>query len=341
MCDALVALGPATATGTTLFAKNSDRMPGEVQTPEWYAPRRNPDPVRATHVSVSPWAGETLGVLGSRPWWCWGLEHGVNTAGVAIGNEAIFTTLDPRGAPPGLIGMDFVRLGLERAATASAAVAVMIDLLERYGQGGSGHYGVDRPYWSSFLVADPSTAWVLETSGRQWATEAVDGVRAVSNRTTIASFDAEHRHPRQPVAELVDPRWRASNAVLVAEPVTAGDLARHLRSHVGSDGYTVCMHVPGVEATTASMIADLPTGVSPLVARVLMGFPCRSVYVPLVVGRPVGCPVRWERLASLDVEHRPALDALEVSLAADVSDAEGWADEAWARVDAVLRAFGR
>jgi secernin len=341
MCDALVALGPATETGATLFAKNSDRMPGEAQTPEWYPPRRNPDPVRATYVSVDPWTGETLGVLGSRPWWCWGLEHGVNTAGVAIGNETIFTTLDPRGVLPALIGMDLVRLGLERAATASEAVEVMIDLLERHGQGGSGHHGVDRPYWSSFLVADSSAAWVLETSGSQWATEAVDRVRAISNRTTIASFDAEHRHPRQPVADLVDPRWRASNAVLAAEPVTAGAVARHLRSHIGGRGYTVCMHVPGVEATTASMIAELSTGVSPLVARFLMGSPCRSVYVPLVVGRPAGRPVRWERLASLDVEHRPVLDALEDSLAADVSDVAGWADEAWARVDAVLCAVGR
>ena len=40
----------------------------------------------------------------------WGLEHGVNEAGVAAGNATIYTTLDPRGVPDGLTGMDLVRL---------------------------------------------------------------------------------------------------------------------------------------------------------------------------------------------------------------------------------------
>ncbi len=31
MCDTMVALGPATAEGATLFAKNSDRHPNEAQ----------------------------------------------------------------------------------------------------------------------------------------------------------------------------------------------------------------------------------------------------------------------------------------------------------------------
>jgi hypothetical protein len=156
---------------------------------------------------------------------------------------------------------------------------VIEGLLEKYGQGGSGHDGVDRPYWNSFLVADPLHAFVIETSGRTLAVEAVQRTRATSNRTTIPSFDAEHRHPNQPVGRLVDGRLAASNAVLAHEPVTADALMQHLRTHVGGEGgYTVCMHVPDVEETRGSMIAELPIGGSPR-AWFLTGSPCTQEYL--------------------------------------------------------------
>jgi len=277
MCDCLVAVGRP-----TLFAKNSDRPPDERQVVEWFPPRRDEDAVRTTHIDV-PGAGRpTLGFLGSRPTWAWGVEHGVNSAFVAVGNETVYTTLDPRGAEPGLPGIDLVRLALERAATAAAAVDVITSLVSQFGQGGSGHQGRDRPYWSSFLVADPAGAFVVETSGREWEVEAVGpgGRRAISNRTTIPSFDARHRHPRQPVALYVDPRWEASKAVLARDRVDVASLKAHLRSHVGGDdGWTVCMHVDGVEATTGALVASLPGP-----ARFLVGSPCQSVFVPLNVG---------------------------------------------------------
>ena len=81
----------------------------------------------------------TLASVLSRPQWCWGAEHGVNEAGVAAGNTTVYTTLDPRGAPVGLTGMDLVRLALERATSPAAAVEVVTEHIERYGQGGSGH----------------------------------------------------------------------------------------------------------------------------------------------------------------------------------------------------------
>src|SRR5215207_5185424 len=104
MCDCLCALGPATDTGATLFAKNSDRPPDEAQRVEWFPPHRAAGPTRATRIEIVGAARETIGFVGSRPEWAWGVEHGVNEAGVGIGNETIFTTLDPRTAAPGLIG---------------------------------------------------------------------------------------------------------------------------------------------------------------------------------------------------------------------------------------------
>src|SRR5688572_16799800 len=168
MCDTLCLIG----TDRSLFAKNSDRPRDEVQVTESHTPRAAGGTLRTTHVEI-PDAG-ACAVLGSRPAWMWGFEHGCNEHGVAIGNERIFTIDDPHVAPPALTGMDLVRLGLERGRSADEAIAVMTDLIEAHGQGGACEEREDDPYWSSFIVTDVEGAWVLETSSRTWAARAVD-----------------------------------------------------------------------------------------------------------------------------------------------------------------------
>jgi hypothetical protein len=209
------------------------------------------------------------------------LEQGVNAAGLAAGNASIYTTLDPRSAPDGLTGMDLVRLVLERTASARDGVTLIEELLASVGQGGSGHDGVQRPYWSSFLIADPTSAYVVETSGNQVAVEPVLSTRATSNRTTIPAFDALHRHPRQPVEVLVDPRLEASVRVLARRPVTVAVLQAHLESHDGgAGGWTLCMHVDDPdhqEVTTAAMVAELPVDAPPIVHH-LVGSPCQGTW---------------------------------------------------------------
>ena len=280
MCDLLCALPDATGS-VTLFAKNSDRPPDEPQDFESRPSRRDVGVVHATHVDVPAHPGDTFAVFGSRPAWGWGMEQGVNERGVAAGNATIYTTLDPRSAPDGLTGMDLVRLVLERAPTASRGADLIAELLATIGQGGSGHVGTCRPYWSSFVIADPSTAFVVETSGNDVAVEAVASTRATSNRTTIPAFDAAHRHPRQPVAALVDPRLQASERALAIRPVTVSALRQHLASHEGGEGgWTVCMHVDLAdhrEATTAAMVAELPVGGPPIVHH-LTGSPCQGTW---------------------------------------------------------------
>ena len=127
MCDTIGVLRGSYA----LFGKNSDRSPNEAQVTELYPARiYDGDEVACTYRLI-PQAKETLSVLLSRPVWMWGAEIGVNEAGVAIGNEAVFTK--GKYGAPSLTGMDLLRLGLERAESAERAVNVIIELLETYG----------------------------------------------------------------------------------------------------------------------------------------------------------------------------------------------------------------
>src|SRR5690606_35942757 len=147
-----------------LFAKNSDRDPNEAQLLDW-RPAAEHDPgstVRCTWIEV-PQVPATRAVLLSRPWWMWGAEIGANDAGVVIGNEAVFTKVHEK--EPGLLGMDLLCLALERASTAHEAVGVIVELLERHGQGGGCSFEHPRfSYDNSFIVADPNGAIVLETA---------------------------------------------------------------------------------------------------------------------------------------------------------------------------------
>ena len=80
---------------------------------------------------------------------------------------------------PGILGMELLRLGLERGRTAAEAVTVMTDLLETYGQYGAGTVSTDRAaaaYDNSFLVADPTEAGDdRPTMGHQASPESLPG----------------------------------------------------------------------------------------------------------------------------------------------------------------------
>ena len=187
MCDTIVATSGATADGTVLFGKNSDREPNEahhvISIP---AEDHSPDShVSCTYINI-PQVEHTNALLLAKPFWMWGAEMGANEHGVAIGNEAVFTK-EPYEKGKSLTGMDLLRLALERASTASDALDVITGLMAEYGQGGNCGFRHKLFYHNSFLIADPDEAWVLETAGRHWAAKKVDGIYAISNGITIGN----------------------------------------------------------------------------------------------------------------------------------------------------------
>ena len=185
MCDTLVSLSEGTLDGSVVFGKNSDRPDDEVQLIT-YNPKENysnGEMLKCTYIEI-PQAKETYEVLLSQPWWMWGAEMGANEYGVVIGNEAVHTFEPIRDT--GLLGMDLLRLGLERGKNALGALNVITDLLERYHQGGGCAYGDSGwSYHNSFLIADPENAYVLETADDWWVAEKVEDVRSISNGLSI------------------------------------------------------------------------------------------------------------------------------------------------------------
>lgn len=181
MCDTHVLI----KNKVVYFAKNSDREPGEAQLVIRLPAASTAGTLKqnATYITLDA-APFSHGVILSKPFWTWGAEMGVNDHGVVIGNEAVFTRLMENTR--GLIGMDLVRLGLERGATAEHAMQVIIELIEAHGQGGPcGFRDKTLHYDNSFIIADPSRAWVLETAGRFWAAREVTTFAAISNCLTI------------------------------------------------------------------------------------------------------------------------------------------------------------
>jgi len=351
MCDTLC----VRADGAMLFAKNSDRHPDEPQVVEWHARRAGGGELRTQYLSIADPGAHAF--LGSRPTWLWGVEHGVNEHRVAIGNEKIWTVDHPEDQPPALLGMDLVRLGLERARSADEALTVLTTLLERHGQGGSGEPDHDEPYFSSFLVADPESGFVLETSNRTWAARPIGEGAAISNRISLRTdwtrasadvapgtdFDA-YRLAGMPTA-VADHRLAVTRAAVApGTTTTVDDLARTLRSHgrdrshdelpgeIDADwnGFSVCMHRRDVHAqTTASMIAELRRDALAR-AWVSLGNPCSSVYVPCfppAVAPELADARQWARFARLRDGIEAAPDRLaEVRAVLAVVEAELWAE---------------
>lgn len=186
MCDTMV-VRPEPGEAL-LFAKNSDREANEAQYLLHVPAARHAkgEALRCTYIEI-PQAQETHAVLLSKPFWMWGAEMGANEHGLVIGNEAVFSKVAPQ-KEAALLGMDLLRLGLERAKDAEEGLDVITALLARHGQGGNCAHLGRFEYHNSFLLADAKgEAFVLETVGREWVVERVKTRRSISNTYTIGA----------------------------------------------------------------------------------------------------------------------------------------------------------
>nr|XP_056719417.1 secernin-2 [Euleptes europaea] len=283
-CDCFVSLPPASAAREVIFGKNSDRPKDEVQEVVYFpaATHAKGAKVQCTYIEVDQ-IEKTHAVVLSRPAWLWGAEMGANEHGVCVGNEGVWTK-EPVGEEEALLGMDLVRLGLERGSNAHEALRVITALLERYGQGGPCK---EEPapfvYHNTFLLADRTEAWVLETAGRFWAAQRIrEGARNISNQLSIdTDITAEHPdlrpHARrqgwwdgeeefsfakafslvhQPVRmEAAKARYCAGRQLLHQHSgqISAGTIMAILRDKASG----ICVDSAGF-ATTGSMVSVLP-----------------------------------------------------------------------------------
>ena len=210
------------------FAKNSDRSPDEPQTlcliPA--APRGSPLVIGGR---AFPGGAARHACALSRPSWMEGGEMGLNDAGLAIGNEAVFPRRPP--AKDGILGMDLLRAALVACDGADEAADYLCSFVEAHDQGGNGAYHGKLYYDNSYLVADRRGAWIVETAGHRWARKRVQGLASISN---CYSLERDWDAVDADTAAILDRpgRGRGSWRSLVQNPLylafTHGDTRRRL-----------------------------------------------------------------------------------------------------------------
>lgn len=302
MCDTLYRKTP----DGYIFGKNSDRGPNEPNLALFYPRMEHKEKtLKCTYIEIEQ-VSKTHAFYLVRPSWMWGGEMGINEHGVVIGNEAVFTKGRDKKEER-LLGMDLLRLALERAASATEAKEVIKDLLRRYGQGGNCGFDKKFYYDNSYLIADDNEAYVLETAGRDWAEMKIDSRYNISNRLSLnagysangnlaAGFARKHSDFLYTRFSGSAQRERDACGYLDAKKFSLEAMMRALRHHHETNERklyrkgsvkSVCMHASLLgDHTTGSMIVER-SGERTSIWFTGCSSPCLSafkpVYFPLVI----------------------------------------------------------
>jgi len=294
MCDTFI----VSKNKSRFFLKNSDRSPNEPNLLE-YVPRKEHKEkmVECTYISI-PQVKETYGCFLVKPSWMFGAEMGVNEYGVAIGNEAVFTKHHNKKET--LIGMDYLRLALERSKTAREAKNVIIDLLKEYDQGGNCGYDHKFYYNNSYLIADKDETFILETVNKDYCVHYELGSYNISNRLSIVddyqesskkfkNFKKENSDFIFTVGSMSKDR-ECKGKTLINKAESLEDMIKVLSSHriedidIKGDTGSICMHKNALgDHTTGSMIMDLSKKNPTIWVSGGMS-PCQAVFKPYYLG---------------------------------------------------------
>ena len=294
MCDTIY----LKRNGKSYFGKNSDRSPNEAHLMIREPARdfKKGEMLRTTYIEI-PQVEHTNACVLLKPHWIWGAEMGWNEFGLNIGNEAVFTNVK-REKQNGLIGMDLLRLALERCKTAKEALDFIISMLEKYGQ--HGNCGFDKKFYydNAFLIADCDEAYILETAGREYIAKRVLDTATISNCLSIGDdydicssnfsgdFKKKYQNDLFTFVAGAEKRKKATYNALMGDDNPFVLMKKALSCHSSdkvsvnkSSTDSVCMHAGNLfgDQTTGSYFGEINkcyfvTGSS---------FPCLSIYKPL------------------------------------------------------------
>ena len=288
MCDTIGKIG--NKKYFSMFAKNSDRQFDEPQVMVFIDSKKNKNKkLKTTYIEIEQ-VDYTHAILISKPIWMWGAEMGINDCGVCIGNEAI-STKTSKDNKKALIGMDLVRLGLERSSSAKEAINVIIELLLKYGQGGNCGYKKEEYYDNSFLIMDRYDLYILETIGKKYAikkkkTATISNCLSISNAdiyNDVRNFKEKYSDTQKKNANIR--RRTTYRKLLLAK--NEKDLFEIMRTHSKKDGCSICMH--GEYETTNSMIVILKD--KPVIYFTACPNPCQSDYIKYIFGDDLVYPI--------------------------------------------------
>jgi len=272
----------------SVLLKNSDRSVNEPNL-VIFAPSGPPrGQVECTYISI-PDPKEHHAILLVKPSWIWGAEMGINEYGVSIGNEAVFTKSKNKKTPS-LIGMDFIRLALERTKTAKQASEEIIRLLLEYGQGGNCTFDRTFYYDNSYIIADKEEAYILETAGKEYSLKKVEQCANISNRLSLDNFAQKHTEPI--ITFFSGSKSRMDMGTENLKKIETHDLEQYfniLRLHTTTQekaikngtSTSICMHVGILKDHSTGSMVSIVNDKTITVWITGSSSPCLSIFKPL------------------------------------------------------------